>query len=46
MRVLFLNPHPDDTEATCANACKYCIDHNWDVHEVLMTSDEYGVADN
>jgi len=43
---LFINAHPDDVEFTCASTCKQMIDRNWNVYEILMTSDEYGTERN
>ena len=40
--VLFVNPHPDDVEFTCANTCKRLLDRGWRVVQILMTTDEYG----
>lgn len=42
MRVLFVNAHPDDTEFTCAATCLQMVQLGWDVHQLLMTTDEYG----
>jgi LmbE family N-acetylglucosaminyl deacetylase len=42
MRVLLVCPHPDDAEFTCAGTCLEAVRLGWDVHELLMTSDEYG----
>ncbi|MHA1714106.1 MAG: PIG-L deacetylase family protein, partial [Promethearchaeota archaeon] len=44
IRLLIINPHPDDAEFTCASTCKQAVDLGWDVHEILMTSDEYGTT--
>ncbi|MEX2729088.1 MAG: PIG-L deacetylase family protein [Candidatus Sigynarchaeum springense] len=44
--MLFIGPHPDDIEFTCAGTCKHAVDLGWDVHELLMTSDEYGTPRN
>nr|MDO8084182.1 PIG-L deacetylase family protein [Candidatus Sigynarchaeum springense] len=46
MKLLFIGPHPDDIEFTCAGTCKRAVDLGWDVHELLMTSDEYGTPRN
>ncbi len=46
MKLLFVNPHPDDTEFTSASTCKQAIDLGWDVYQLLMTSDEYGTNRN
>jgi len=42
MKIMFIAPHPDDVEFTSASACKQAVDLGWTVHEMLMTSDEYG----
>ncbi len=42
MRLLIINPHPDDAEFTCASTCQQAVELGWDVREILMTSDEYG----
>ena len=42
MKILFINPHPDDTEFACASTCQQAVDLGWDVYEILMTTDEYG----
>ncbi|MHA1791841.1 MAG: PIG-L deacetylase family protein, partial [Promethearchaeota archaeon] len=42
MKVLIINPHPDDAEFTCASTCQQAVSLGWDVTEILMTSDEYG----
>lgn len=44
MKLLFVNAHPDDAEFTCASTCQQAIDLGWDVYEILMTTDEYGVT--
>ncbi|MHA1678192.1 MAG: PIG-L deacetylase family protein [Promethearchaeota archaeon] len=46
MKLLIINPHPDDAEFTCACTIKQALDLGWDVYEVLMTSDEYGTSRN
>ncbi|MGV9173593.1 MAG: PIG-L deacetylase family protein [Promethearchaeia archaeon] len=46
MRLLFINAHPDDVEFTCASTCQQAVELGWDVHEILMTSDEYGTPRN
>jgi LmbE family N-acetylglucosaminyl deacetylase len=46
MRVLLVGPHPDDIEFACAGTCQEAIRLGWDVHELLMTSDEYGTPRN
>jgi LmbE family N-acetylglucosaminyl deacetylase len=46
MRVLFVGPHPDDIEFACAGTCQEAVRLGWDVHELLMTSDEYGTPRN
>jgi len=43
---MFIAPHPDDIEFTSTSACKQAVDLGWTVHEVLMTSDEYGTHRN
>ena len=43
MRLLFVNAHPDDVEFTCASTCQQAVALGWDVYEILMTSDEYGI---
>ncbi|MBN2153132.1 MAG: PIG-L family deacetylase [Candidatus Lokiarchaeota archaeon] len=45
-RLLIICPHPDDAEATCAGTCQEAVRLGWDVHELLMTSDEYGTPRN
>jgi LmbE family N-acetylglucosaminyl deacetylase len=42
MRMLVVCPHPDDAEFACAGTCQVALRLGWDVHELLMTSDEYG----
>lgn len=42
MKLLFINAHPDDTEFTSASTCLQALKLGWEVHEILMTSDEYG----
>jgi LmbE family N-acetylglucosaminyl deacetylase len=42
MKVLIINPHPDDSEVVMACSIKKFLDLGWDIHEILMTSDEYG----
>lgn len=44
--LLIINAHPDDAEFTCASTCKQAIDLDWEVYEILMTSDEYGTTRN
>ena len=46
MKLLFINPHPDDTEFTSASTCKQAVDLGWDVFQLLMTTDEYGTSRN
>ncbi len=46
MKLLFVNPHPDDAEFTSASTCKQAIDLGWDVYQLLMTTDEYGTNRN
>ena len=46
MKLLFINPHPDDTEFTSASICKQAVDLGWDVSQILMTTDEYGTSRN
>jgi LmbE family N-acetylglucosaminyl deacetylase len=46
MRILVVCPHPDDAEFTCAGTCQEAVRLGWDVHELLMTSDEYGTPRN
>ena len=41
-KILFVNPHPDDGEAFCANFCIQSVRFGWDVHQILATCDEYG----
>jgi len=41
-KILFVNPHPDDGEAFCANFCFQAVKYGWNVHQVLATCDEYG----
>ncbi|QEE16670.1 PIG-L deacetylase family protein [Promethearchaeum syntrophicum] len=41
-KILFVNPHPDDGEAFCANLCIQAVKYGWRVHQVLATCDEYG----
>src|SRR6056297_1931864 len=45
MRLLFVNAHADDTEFCAAATCQKAVDLGWDVHQILMTSDEYSVSD-
>lgn len=42
MRMLVVCPHPDDAEFTCAGTLLEALRIGWEVHELLMTSDEYG----
>ena len=42
MKLLIVNPHPDDAEFTCASTCQQAVDLGWEVYEILMTTDEYG----
>ncbi len=42
MKLLFVNPHPDDAEFMAASTCQQAIDLGWDVTQILMTTDEYG----
>lgn len=44
MNLLLINAHPDDTEFTCASTCQQAVRLGWNVHEILMTSDEYGTS--
>ncbi|MFO8018724.1 MAG: PIG-L deacetylase family protein [Promethearchaeia archaeon] len=44
MKLLIINAHPDDAEFTCASTCQQAVALGWDVHEILMTSDEYGTS--
>jgi LmbE family N-acetylglucosaminyl deacetylase len=46
MKLLFVNPHPDDTEFTSASTCKQAVDRGWDVYQLLITSDEYSTSRN
>ncbi len=46
MKLLFVNPHPDDTEFNAASTCQQAVDLGWEVHEILMTTDEYGTERN
>jgi len=46
MKLLFVNPHPDDVEFACASTCQQAVELGWDVYEILMTSDEYGTTRN
>ncbi len=46
MHLLIVCPHPDDAEFTCAGTCQEAVRLGWDVHELLMTSDEYGTPRN
>lgn len=45
MKLLFINAHPDDVEFTCASTCQQAVQLGWEVHEILMTSDEYGTKE-
>lgn len=42
IKLLIVNPHPDDGEAFCANFCIQAVRFGWDVHQLLATCDEYG----
>ena len=42
IKLLIVNPHPDDGEAFSANFCYQAVRTGWDVHQVLATCDEYG----
>ncbi|MHA1684089.1 MAG: PIG-L deacetylase family protein [Promethearchaeota archaeon] len=44
MKLLIINAHPDDAEFMCASTCLQAVDLGWEVHEILMTSDEYGTS--
>ncbi len=44
VKLLIINPHPDDAEFACASTCKQAIELGWEVYEILMTSDEYGTT--
>jgi len=46
MKLVFVNPHPDDAEFTSASTCKQAVDLGWEVTQILMTSDEYGTNRN
>ncbi len=43
---LVICPHPDDGEMGCGEFCIQAINADWNVHELLMTTDEYGTTRN
>jgi LmbE family N-acetylglucosaminyl deacetylase len=41
-KILFINPHADDTEVLYSSTCQTAIENGFEVHEVLSNADEYG----
>ncbi len=44
--VLLVCPHPDDGDIMCGEFCAQAVKAGWKVHELLMTTDEYGTTRN
>lgn len=43
-RILFINPHADDTEVLYSSTCQAAVNAGFEVHEVLSNADEYGTT--
>ncbi|MBN2156648.1 MAG: PIG-L family deacetylase [Candidatus Lokiarchaeota archaeon] len=43
---LIICPHPDDGDIMCGEFCAQSVNAGWNVHELLMTTDEYGTTRN
>jgi LmbE family N-acetylglucosaminyl deacetylase len=43
---LLICPHPDDGDIMCGEFSAQAVRAGWDVHELLMTTDEYGTTRN
>jgi LmbE family N-acetylglucosaminyl deacetylase len=41
-RILFINPHADDTEVLYSSTCQAAVEAGFEVHECLSNADEYG----
>ncbi|MHA1451331.1 MAG: PIG-L deacetylase family protein [Promethearchaeota archaeon] len=44
--VLLVCPHPDDGDIMCGEFSAQAVKAGWNVHELLMTTDEYGTTRN
>lgn len=44
--VLLVCPHPDDGDIMCGELSAQAVKAGWNVHELLMTTDEYGTTRN